>query len=244
MNLTILGANSDVAMATARRFAQSKMISSLCLASRDLELLERNANDIQVRYDIPVKAVVFNALDYTSHARFYQQLDPKPDIVVLAFGLLGDQQNAQSSFEEAHRIIDSNFSGAVSILEVVAADFERRRQGIIIGISSVAGERGRQSNYIYGASKAALTAYLSGLRNRLFKSQVHVLTVLPGFINTKMNRHLQLPGLLTASPDDVANDIFKAYLKSKNLIYTLWFWRWIMAIIKSIPEPFFKKMSL
>ena len=108
----------------------------------------------------------------------------------------------------------------------------------------MAGERGRQSNYIYGAAKAALTTYLSGLRNRLSKSNVHVITVLPGFIQTKMTAAMALPALLTATPRQVAEEIHAAWAKSRNIIYTRWFWRWIMAIIKLIPETVFKRLSL
>lgn len=244
MHLTILGANSDVALAVARRFARAQKIDTLCLASRDLELLERKAGDLRVRYEMPVQAVAFDALDFRSHKDFYARLAPKPDIMVLAFGDIGDQQRAQTCFDDARRIIDVNFTGAASVLEIVAADFEKRRQGAIIVISSVAGERGRRSNYFYGASKAALSAYLSGLRNRLHRRGVHVMTVLPGFIDTKMNRHLKLPVLLTASPADVADDIYTAYLKGKDQIYTKWFWRWIMALIKVLPESIFKKTNL
>jgi len=164
--------------------------------------------------------------------------------VVAAFGYLGDQDKAQSDFQEAQKIIQTNFTGAVSILEIVATDFEHRGRGFIIGMGSVAGERGRQSNYVYGAAKGALGTYLSGLRNRLCKRGVQVITVLPGFIDTKMTRGMGLPALLTATPQQVAADIFAAYRKSKNTIYTRWFWRWIMTVIKSIPEPIFKRLSL
>ena len=243
MNLLILGANSDVAWATAKIFA-ARSGASLILASRDLELLEKKAGDIQARYNGSARAVAFDALDYGSHKKFYADLQPKPDGVVLAFGHMEDQQAAQNDFNAARKIIDTNFTGAASILEIIAADFQKRGTGFIVGISSVAGDRGRQSNYFYGAAKAALTAYLSGLRNRLSKSNVHVITVLPGFIHTKMTAQIELPGLLTASPEQVAKDIHTAYTKSRNMIYTRWFWRWIMIIIKSIPETIFKRLSL
>ena len=116
--------------------------------------------------------------------------------------------------------------------------------GFIVGISSVAGERGRQSNYIYGAAKGALSVYLSGLRNRLHKDGVRVITVLPGFIRTKMTEHLDLPENLMAEPAEVAEDIYTAYKKGKEIIYTKWLWRWIMAIIKAIPETVFKRLKL
>ena len=243
MRLLILGANSDVAEATARQFAQSAK-ADLILASRNLELLEKKVRDIQTRYDVNARAVAFDALNRASHAAFYQQLDPKPDGVVLAFGCMQDQQTAQADVGVAQKIIDTNFSGAVSILEIIAADFQERGRGFIIAIASVAGDRGRQSNYIYGAAKGALGIYLSGLRNRLSGHGIRVITVLPGFIRTKMTDDLDLPPLLTATPRQVAEDIFRAYTKSKDVIYTRWFWRWIMTVIRAIPEPIFKRLSL
>jgi short-subunit dehydrogenase len=119
-----------------------------------------------------------------------------------------------------------------------------RKSGTIIGISSVAGERGRMSNYLYGSAKAGFTAYLSGLRNRLFHTGVHVMSVQPGFVYTRMTESLTLPPLLTAKPEQVAADIYKAAAGGKNVIYTKWFWRYIMLIIKSIPEFMFKKLKL
>jgi len=243
MNLLILGGNSDVAHAVALQFA-AKANANITLASRNLELLEKKAKDIEIRHGTQVRAVSFDAADTDSHISFYDQLTPKPDVVVVAFGYLGDQAQAQSEAEEARRIIETNFTGAVSILELAATDLETRRKGTIIGIGSVAGLRGRQSNYLYGAAKGALGIYLSGLRNRLSKCGVHVVTVLPGFIDTKMTAGMGLPGILTATPQQVAKDIFDAYQKSKNTIYTRWFWRWIMAIIRLIPEPLFKRLSL
>ncbi len=243
MNLLILGANSDVAYATAQQFA-ANLQTDLCLASRDLELLEKKARDLEIRYPVKVRAMAFDADDPATHQAFYESLDPRPDGVITAFGYLGDQTRAQSDFNEARKIIQTNFIGAASILEIVAADFQRRGQGVIIGISSVAGERGRQSNYFYGAAKGALSIYLSGLRNRLNKSGVRVITVLPGFMQTKMTQSLALPGLLTATPEQAAADIFAAYKKSRDVVYTRWFWRWIMAAIKATPESLFKRLSL
>ncbi len=243
MNLLILGGNSDVAHAVALKFAANAN-ADIILASRNMALLEKKAKDIEIRHNTRVHAVAFDAADPNSHARFYRQLDPRPDVVVAAFGYLGDQGIAQKDGVEARRIIETNFTGAVSILEIAAADFEARGKGTIIGIGSVAGLRGRQSNYVYGAAKGALGIYLSGLRNRLSKRGVHVITVLPGFIDTKMTAGMGLPALLTATPEQVADDIYEAYQKSYNTIYTRWFWRWIMAIIRTIPEPLFKRLSL
>ena len=179
MHLLILGANSDVAYAVAESLPEQEK-AHLFLASRNLELLEKMAQDLQNRYQVGATALYFDATSYKSHANFYESLQPKPDGVVLAFGYLGDQTKAQEDFSEAKEIIEINFLGAVSILEVIARDFERRGHGFIIGMSSVAGERGRQSNYLYGAAKGALTVYLSGLRNRLHKKRILVITGTPG----------------------------------------------------------------
>lgn len=243
MQVLILGANSEVAEAVARKFAKEEK-ANIYLASRDLELLQKQAKDLEIRSQVKAQPLFFDALDYEAHKEFYRKLDPKPDLVLLAFGYLGDQAKAQEDFAEARKIIETNFLGAVSILEIVAQDFARRGHGVIIGISSVAGERGRQSNYIYGAAKGALSIYLSGLRNRLYKHGVRVITVLPGFIRTKMTEHLDLPQILMAEPDEVAADIYNAYKKGKEIIYSKRLWRWIMAVIKAVPETVFKRLKL
>ena len=193
MNLLILGANSDVGQELAKIFAQNEH-ANIYMGSRKLDLLEKSCTDIKIRYKVEAEYFSFDATDYDSHVAFYEKLDPKPDGIVLAFGYLGDQQLAQQDFQEARKIIETNFLGAVSILEIIAADFARRNHGFIIALSSVAGERGRQSNYIYGAAKGALTIYLSGLRNRLYKKNVRVISVLPGMIRTKMTDAPRSPG--------------------------------------------------
>src|SRR5665648_316028 len=210
MNLLILGANSDVGQELAKLFAQNEH-ANIYMGSRELVLLEKSCTDIKIRYKVEAEYLSFDATDYDSHVAFYEKLDPKPDGIVLAFGYLGDQQLAQQDFHEARKIIETNFMGAVSILEIIAADFARRNHGFIIALSSVAGERGRQSNYIYGAAKGALTIYLSGLRNRLYKKNVRVVTVLPGMIRTKMTDQLDLPDKLLAEPEEVAQDIYNGF---------------------------------
>ncbi|MBN1516204.1 SDR family oxidoreductase [Candidatus Sumerlaeota bacterium] len=243
MNLLILGANSDIAMAAAHEFAAHEG-ATILLASRDVERLERKAKDLEIRHQIQARVLPFDAVDYASHAAFYEALDPKPDGVILAFGYLGDQASAQRDWGEARRIIESNYTGAVSILEIIAADFEQKGRGFIIGISSVAGVRGRQSNYIYGSAKAGLKEYLSGLRQRLFKCGVHVMTVLPGFTRTAMTEGMDLPARLTAEPEDVGRDIYRAWRKRRRVIYSRWFWRCIMHIIRHVPEFVFVRTKL
>ncbi len=243
MHLLILGANSDVAQAIARSFAREEH-ANLYLASRDMEILEKRALDIATRFGVEATPVYFDALDYASHAEFYDSLTPKPDGVVVAFGFLGDQKRAQADFSEARRIIETNFLGAVSILEIIAGDFETRKHGFIIGISSVAGERGRESNYIYGSAKGAFTVYLSGLRQRLSKSNIKVMTVLPGFIRTKMTSHLDLPERLMTTPEVVGLQVKSAWNKGKEVIYSLFFWKWIMMVVRMAPEGIFKRLKM
>ena len=238
----ILGATSDIAIALAHQFASRGF--DLTLAARNVERLESVVPDLEIRHNVKVEAVEFDALDFATHASFYDNLAEKPNAAICVFGYLGDQAKAQRDFCEAERIIETNYTGAVSILTIIANDFEQRKSGTIIGISSVAGDRGRQSNYLYGSAKAALTTYLSGLRNRLARSNVHVVTVKPGFVRTKMTSGLALPGPLTAKPERVAADIFEAYQKRGDQLYTLWLWRYLMFIIRNIPEPVFKRLRL
>ncbi|MFP4169341.1 MAG: SDR family oxidoreductase [Desulfonatronovibrionaceae bacterium] len=238
----ILGANSDMAKAAARSFARDGY--NIYLASRDTQELDKEAAHLGLKYGIQASSLHFDALDTGSHPGFFAGLNPCPAGVVLAFGLLGDQQQAQSDFFLAQRIIDTNYTGAVSILEVVAAAFERKKSGFIVGISSVAGDRGRQSNYIYGSAKAGLSAYLSGLRHRLFRSGVSVTTVKPGFAATKMTAGLDLPERLTAQPSEVGDRIVTAVKKKKDTVYIKPVWRLIMCIIIHLPEFVFKRTKL
>ena len=241
-NILILGATSDMAQAIAKKYAGEGW--NLILAARNLAMLEPVAGDLSVRSNAEVSMVEFDAKDFQSHQKFYDALSIKPDAVICVFGYMGDQIKARTDFEEVQKTINVNYTGMVSILNIVAADFEKRGQGSIAAVSSVAGDRGRQSNYIYGSSKAGLTAYLAGLRNRLVASGVHVMTVKPGFCRTKMTENLELPSALTAEPEQVANAIFQGLEKKRNTVYTLWMWRWIMLMIRHIPEFIFKKMGM
>jgi hypothetical protein len=241
-HLLIIGAKSDIAKAVAKEYAQHQ--THLILAGRRIGELENFANDLRIRYGIDVSLKELDLSDTASHEAFYEALKPKPNGVVVAAGYMVEQSLAQRSLDETLKTISVNFTGAVSLLNIVATDFERKKAGFIVGISSVAGDRGRKANYIYGAAKAGFSAYLSGLRNRLFENGVHVLTVKPGFVNTKMTQNLELPKKLTIEPSEVAKAIFNAQKSGKDVLYTKWIWRYIMLIIKHIPEFMFKKMSL
>ena len=239
----ILGATSAIARATATAFAARG--AALYLASRDEDELERIAADLRLHHGVEVSHGLFDAEATETHEVFFKTVIEKmPNLsgVVLAFGFLGDQQAARD-FEVGARVIASNFTGAASILSLCANYFEPLQRGFIIGISSVAGDRGRQSNYVYGAAKGALSLYLQGLRNRLFASGVRVITVKPGFVDTAMT--YGLPGLfLVASPQAVGERIVASLGKSADVVYLPWFWRYIMLIIKHIPEPVFKRLKL
>jgi len=240
--ILIIGAKSDIAKGIAKKYAENGY--NLFLAARRSSELEDFATDIKIRNNNKVQCIELDILDYHSHQEIYNSLVERPIGVILVAGYLGNQEKAQTDFEEAQKIIDTNYTGAVSILNVVANDFEKIKNGFIIGISSVAGDRGRKSNFIYGSAKGGFAIYLSGLRNRLFNSNVHVMTVKPGFVATKMTEGLDLPKKLTAQPGEVANDIYQAQQKGKNILYSKWYWRGIMLIIKNIPEVLFKKSSI
>ena len=240
--ILILGATSDIAKATAHEYARKGY--GLQLAARNRDKLEVIAKDLRIRHDLPVDCFYFDALDYSSHETFWRKLPQRPDVTLCAFGYLGNQEKGQQEWEEARQIVEANYTGAVSILNIVAQTYEEQERGTIIGISSVAGERGRASNYLYGSAKAGFTAYLSGLRNRLSKKGVHVLTVKPGFVRTKMTEGLDLPSPLTAEAEQVAKAIYKGARAKKDVIYTLAVWQLIMQNIRLIPESIFKKMNL
>lgn len=238
----ILGATSDIARATAREYARHGY--NLYLAARNSQRLDNEVSDLELRYEIRVKAFEFDALNYDAHLEFYLSLNPRPYGVICMTGYLGNQKKAEKELGEARKIMETNYIGCISILNIAALKAEKEGEGFIVGVSSVAGDRGRQSNYFYGSAKAGFSAYLSGLRNRLAKKGVHVLTVKPGFVKTKMTRAMKLPPVITATPEKVAKDLYKAQQKKKNVLYTKWYWRDIMWIIRNIPERIFKKMEL
>ena len=240
--ILIIGAKSDIAKACANVYARNGY--DLILAGRNISSLNNFAKDIQIRTSQDVQLKEFDIVDFSSHQTFYSELSEEPLGVIVVAGYMVEQEITQNDWETTLNTINVNYTGAISILNLVANKFEKKQEGFIIGVSSVAGDRGRKTNYTYGSAKAGFTTYLSGLRNRLFNSNVHVLTVKPGFVNTKMTEHLDLPEKLTAEPETVAEDIFAAQKTQKNILYTKWIWKYIMLIIKLIPEFIFKKLSI
>lgn len=238
----ILGAKSEIARALAAKYASEGF--GIYLAGRRAEEMEADAADLKIRHKTEATILEFDAVAYDTHQAFYDALEPKPEVVISVVGVLHEQEEAEQDLALALRTMETNYNGCCHILSVVANEMQERGSGTIIGISSVAGDRGRASNYFYGSAKAGFTAFLAGLRNRLAFHGVHVLSVKPGFVYTKMTEGMDLPAMLTHTPEGVAKDIYKAYKRRKNTLYTKWFWRYIMWIIRNIPEWKFKKMKL
>ncbi len=238
----ILGATSDIGQAIAVRFA--KQGYDLQLAARDAGDLSSLSTDCSIRFNVHCTTHSFDATAFDTHASFFSSLPAVPDISILVFGYMDSNEATTGDQKKLLNTVHVNFTGAVSILNIISREYKKRNAGTIAGISSVAGERGRATNYIYGSAKAGLTAYLSGLRNEMFAYHVHVASILPGFVYTKMTEDMKLPALLTATPQLVAETVYTAVQKKKNVVYVKWFWRWIMYIIKAIPEFMFKKMKL
>jgi NAD(P)-dependent dehydrogenase (short-subunit alcohol dehydrogenase family) len=247
--VVVVGANSGIARALCRRLAARGC--PLVLAARDCDEAQAQAADLRIRHGQPVVVEPFDALAFDGLPEFVMRClrhgDGDLAGVVVCHGYLGPDEPGQpvAAAAEVRRTIDVNFTSAVLVLESFAAVFERRRSGSIVAITSVAGDRGRQSNYLYGAAKGGLTVYLQGLRNRLHRAGVHVLTVKPGFVATAMTAGKIDPrSPLLASPERVARDIDRALLQRRDVLYTPWFWWGIMAVIKAIPEGVFKRLRL
>lgn len=240
----IFGATSSIAQATARLFASRG--DALFLIGRNSQKLNAFAQDLNVRGCKNVGFVAADFNDVTNHAELFQRAVTHLagcDVLLVAHGDLGHEQEAQQNFSSALDILQTNFLSAMSICTVAANYFEQRKAGCIAAISSVAGDRGRQSNYIYGTAKGALSIFLQGLRNRLFHQGVHVVTIKPGFVDTPMTVNFK-KGLLWAQPEAVGKGIVRAIDARKNTVYLPGFWAVIMTIIRSVPEFAFKRAKL
>lgn len=238
----IIGGTSDIGQALAREYASHG--HDLYLTARKPDQLDSTLSDLKIRHGINAQAFPLDITDFSSYDALLDALPTLPETVICVVGLLGNQKADEKDIIAAAHVFRSNFGGPAHILGLFANKLESLGRGTLIGVSSVAGDRGRASNYIYGAAKAGFTAYLSGLRNRLAKKGVHVLTVKPGFVRTKMIDGINTPAALTSTPDHVAKKIFAAAHAGKDEIYISWHWRIVMTIIKAIPEKIFKKMSI
>jgi short-subunit dehydrogenase len=244
-NILIFGATSGIAEAVARIYAGQG--AQLFLVARNAEKLNVVASDLSVRGASCVKTFVMDASDT---ARLPEMLGAawgefsRFDAALIAHGTLPDQALCETDTDYAIREFRTNADSVIACLTGLANRFAGQGEGVIAVIGSVAGDRGRASNYLYGAAKAAVDTFASGLRGRLFKSGVHVLTIKPGFVDTPMTKGLPLPQALVVPAEKVATDIVRAIEKKRDVIYTPWFWRLIMLIILHIPNTLFKRMKL
>ena len=238
----VIGATSDIGRTIARRLAKDGC--SMQLAARDPVQLEREAQDLRVHTDATVTLHLIDVMNADNGLSLLDELDPTPDIAVCAIGLLGDHNESVCDPAVAGQVMQVNYTGPALLMGALAERFEARGSGVLVGISSVAGDRGRATNYVYGAAKAGFTAFLSGLRNRLTASGVHVITVKPGFVRTCMTDGIDLPAWLTAAPEEVADAVAKAIHRRRDVVYVRRIWRLVMLIIRIMPESIFKRMKL
>lgn len=240
----ILGATSAIAQETAKLFAADG--DRLFLVARNAPRLAAVAQDLRVRGAEKVGQRVADLNDTAQHAGLLTEAASSLgglDTVLIAHGTLSDQQACERDYALAERELRTNFLSAVSLLTHVANRFEQQGHGSIAVISSVAGDRGRRSNYVYGAAKGGLTVFLQGLRHRLRAHGVQVLTVKPGFVDTPMTRELK-KGLLWVGPQAIARGIHQALGRRRDVVYLPWFWRGIMAALRALPEPLFTRLNI
>ena len=241
--MIVLGSNSDISLAFIEKvLKQGQRFPMMYLFTSNVAKTLKLANHIEAKFDQKCEIIEF---DLTRNNN-YQMIDHvNSDLLFCASGFLG-KNTEEGLYDDLNteKIIDVNYSKLIILINFFAKKMEQQKKGTIIALSSVAGERGRQSNFIYGSAKAAFTAYLSGLRNYLYHKNVHVLTVIPGFMDTEMTADIPTPKPLTAQPDQAANIIYKAYKKKKNVVYVTFVWCGIMAVIRNIPEFIFKKLKM
>ena len=243
-HILIIGATSAIAEATARLYAQQG--AKLYLIARNQSRLETIAADLKIRGASSVRIATFDANDFEQHQKVLDtalQVLCTIDIALIAHGTLGDQKACEASAKAALHELQTNALSTISILSILANAMEKQKKGTLAVISSVAGDRGRPSNYVYGTAKAAVTTFGQGLSARLFKAGVHVLTIKPGMVDTPMTAGMNMPAILVAKPEQIAIDIVRAVEKKKDVLYTPWVWKYVMMGVIHIPQAHFKKMS-
>ena len=243
--ILIVGATSAIAAACARQWANRE--TQFFLVGRNPQKLKQIADDLSSRSSAKTKTFALDLNQLADHPKmldacyaFLKQID----VALIAHGSLPNQKKCEENVDEALTEFSSNGLSVISLLTLLANRMEKQRSGTIAVISSVAGERGRYSNYLYGTAKAAVSTFCEGLRARLFHSGVHVLTIKPGFVDTPMTQGLSLPKMLVAAPEKVAKDIVKAVKRKKNTLYTPFYWAGLMCLVKSIPNSIFKKLKV
>lgn len=242
--ILIIGANSAIAKATARLYAQAN--DSLFLLGRDVKQLAMLKADLEVRGAASVDFARFDALQFASHEALIEQaVDALGhiDIVLISHGSLPDQSLCERDFDAALEAFNINALSVISLLTHVSRILVQQQNACIAVVTSVAGVRGRQSNFVYGAAKAMVSTYLQGLRGRLFPHNVNVVDIKPGFVDSPMTAHLS-KGALWAMPDQIAERIVRGIEKKHTTVYAPGFWRLIMIIVSSVPEFVFKRLKI
>lgn len=242
--ILLLGATSAIAMEVAKSLTHDQ--NEFFLVARNSEKLKSLAQDLKVRGAVIKGTLAHNLSDLSQHQKIISQaVDTlgRVDMALIAHGTLGDQKACEQDFHLALKEIETNFVSVASLASLIANHMEKNKAGCLAVISSVAGDRGRQSNYVYGSAKGGLNIFLQGLRNRLFPAGVQVLTIKPGFVDTPMTAHLE-KNLLFAQPSTIARGILRAIQQKKDIVYLPRFWCWILTFIKAIPEWVFKRLRL
>ncbi len=241
--ILIIGATSAIAEACARRWAERG--ATLYLLARDRQRLQAIADDLRVRGSAEIGTDVLDVNDFAEHEKAIEQARAALggiDVALIAHGTLPDQGECRLSVEHTMQEFTTNGSAAIALMNHLARVFEGQGHGTLAVISSVAGDRGRASNAVYGAAKAAVSAYASALRQHLGRHGVDVLTIKPGFVDTPMTAHLGGKGALWATPERIAAGIVRAVERRRSIVYLPWFWRPIMTLIRLLPEFLFRRM--
>jgi decaprenylphospho-beta-D-erythro-pentofuranosid-2-ulose 2-reductase len=241
----VVGGGSEIALATVRKLIENRC-RRVVLAGRDPEALAPAAKELEAAGATSVGVVAFDGLDYSSHDAFVQQVFDQHgdfDIVLLAFGVLGNQELAETDGAEARRIIESNFTGSVSVLVPIVGALRAQGHGTVVVLSSVAGERARKSNFVYGSSKAGLDAFCQGLGDSLVGTGVRIVVVRPGFVHTKMTEGMS-PAPLATDPDAVADAIVAGLGRGSETIWAPAPLRYVMSVLRHVPRPVFRRLPL
>ena len=238
----MLGGTSDIGMETALVFAKNNF--DIILMGRDDLKLQENKNKIINKTNVNVDVKIIDFLDLDLNDPGLKSRIDESQVTILSIGLMPSHKELENDSNKIVNTFNVNLTSAVVFLEFIKKIYQNKKDRSIIAISSAAGVRGKSSNYIYGSAKSGLITYMSGLRQSLDKYDIHVCTIIPGFVKTKMSKNLDLPKPLTCSPEYVATKIYKAYIKKSNIVYVMGIWRYIMLIINSIPEFIFKKLKI
>lgn len=243
--ILIVGATSAIASACARHWAVEE--SEFFLVARDEPKLRQTCADLQIRGASAVTPYVMDVNEIAAHSMMLENCLTTlqtVDICLIAYGSLPNQTACEKSIELTMEAFVTNGTSVIALLTLLADRMIAQRSGTLAVISSVAGDRGRPGNYVYGSAKAAVSTFCEGLRARLFKSGVHVITIKPGFVDTPMTQELELPALLVAQPEAVARRIVAGIESRKAVLYVPGFWAWVMWLIRAVPQPIFKRLNL